>query len=94
MVEVELEVVGHRVLGVGNQVVAWHSEELGLGWCIGGWSTLAPLVIGSEVGRMLWWRLVTLKGIDMFNGRWAIVTFSRCVPLHTTGLTDGVYLNC
>jgi len=35
-VEVEVEVVGHRVLGVGNLVAAWHSKEVGLGWCIGG----------------------------------------------------------
>ena len=42
---------------------------------------------------MLWWRQVILIGIDMFNGRWAIVTFNRCVSLHTTGLTDGIDLN-
>jgi len=35
--------------------------------------TLSPLVVGSEVGRMLWWGLVTLKGINMLNDRWAIV---------------------
>ena len=40
---------------------------------------------------MLWWRLVILKGIDMFNGRRAIVTLGRCVPLHTTGLTDYIH---
>jgi len=41
--EVEVEVVGHRVLGVGSLVAAWHSEEVGLGWCIGGWSNSCPL---------------------------------------------------
>ena len=55
---------------------------------------LIPLVVGSEVGMMLWWRLIILIGIDMFNGRWAIVTLDRCVPLHTTGLTDGVDHSC
>jgi len=56
--------------------------------------TLSPLVVGSEVRTMLWWGLVTLEGINMLNGRWAIVALNRCVPLHTTGLTDGIYLNC
>jgi len=56
--------------------------------------TLAPLAVGSEVGRMLWWRLVTLKSIDVLHGRRAIVTLNRCVPLHTTGLADGISLNC
>jgi len=55
--------------------------------------TLSPLVVGSEVGRILWSRLVTLKGINMINGRWAIVTLSRRVPLHITGLTDGIDIN-
>ena len=56
--------------------------------------TFSPLVVGSEVRRMLWWGLVTLKAINMLNGRWAIVALSRCVPLHTTGLADGIELNC
>ena len=67
--------------------------EVGQGLCMGVGVTLAPLVVGSEVRRMLWWELVTLKGINMLNGRWAIVTLSRRVPLHTTGLTDGIDLN-
>jgi len=46
------------------------------------------------VGRRLWWSLVILIGIDVFNGMWAIVTLGRCVPLHTTGLTDGIDLDC
>jgi len=31
MVEVEVEVVGYRPLGVENHVGAWHFEEVGLG---------------------------------------------------------------
>ena len=42
--------------------------------------TFSSLVVGSEVRRMLWWGLVTLKGINMLNGRWAIVALNRCVP--------------
>ena len=56
--------------------------------------TLSPLVVGSEVGRMLWWRLVALKSIDVLHGRWANITISRRVPLHTTGLADGISLSC
>jgi len=43
MVEVEVEVVGYRTLEIENQVAAWHSEEVGLGWCIGGRSNSCPL---------------------------------------------------
>ena len=43
---------------------------------------------------MLWWRLIALIGINVFNGRWVIVTLDRCMPLHTTGLADGVDLSC
>ena len=66
--------------------------DRGCVWGVG--VTLSPLVVGSEVRRMLWWRLVTLIVIDMLNGRWAIVALSRRVPLHTTGLTDGIDLDC
>jgi len=94
MVEVEVEVVGHKVLGVGSLVGDGILRRWDGGCVWGVRVTLSPLVVGSEVRRMLWWRLVTLIGIDMFNGRWAIVTFNRCVSLHTTGLTNGIDLNC
>jgi len=77
---------------------AWRAHGILRRWdggCIWGVGvTLSPLVVGSEVRMMLWWGLVMLKGIDVFNSRWAILTLGRFVPLHTTGLTDGIGLNC
>ena len=64
-----MEVLGCRLLEVETQVIAWHFEEVGQGLCIRGGITLSPLVIGSEMGRMLWWRLVAWKGIGVLNGR-------------------------
>jgi len=43
MVEVEVEVVGHRVLRVGSLVGAWYFEEVGWALCMGGWSDSFPL---------------------------------------------------
>jgi len=51
---------------------------------------LPPLVVGNGLGGMVWWGLETLKRVSILNGRWAIVTLIRCVPLHTIDLTDGV----
>jgi len=52
--------------------------------------TLPPLVVGNGLGSMLWWVLKTLKSISVLNSGWAVVALSRCVPLHTIGLADGV----
>jgi len=48
-IEVEVEVVEHRVLRVGSLVGAWYSEEVGWGLCTRVGETLSPLVVGSEV---------------------------------------------
>jgi len=53
-------VLGCRLLEAENQVVAWHSEEVGQGLYIRGWNNSSPLVVGSEMGRMLWWRMCWL----------------------------------
>ena len=40
--EVEVVVVGHRLLGLEILVVAWHFVEVGQGLCMGGWSNSFP----------------------------------------------------
>ena len=52
--------------------------------------TLPTLIIGSEVENVLSWEVKTLKGVSMLNGGRAIVKSNRCVPLHITGLTNGI----
>ena len=84
----------HHVLQVGcgwlrgigcSGLKSWWAHDILLRWdrgCVWGVGmTLSRLVVGSEVRRMLWWGLVILKGIDMFNGRWAIVA-EMCAPAH------------
>jgi len=41
--EVEVVVVGHRLLAVEILVDAWHFEEVRQGLCMGRWSNLFPL---------------------------------------------------
>jgi len=43
MVEVGVEVVGHRLLEAETQVVAWHFEEVGYGLCMRGWNNSSTL---------------------------------------------------
>ena len=46
-----MEVVGHRVLGVGSLVGAWCFKEVGWGLCIRGLSNSFPLCCRQQGGK-------------------------------------------
>ena len=51
------------------------------------WVTLPTLVIGGGVGVTMWWWVVIVEGVDVFNVRRSIVTLNGGMSLYTTGLT-------
>ena len=51
------------------------------------WKTLLTLAIGGGVGVILWWWVIIMESVDVFNARGSIVTLNRGMFLYTTGLT-------
>ena len=49
--------------------------------------TLPTLVIGGRLGAILWWWVVIVENINVFNARGRIVTINGGMSLYTTGLT-------
>ena len=51
------------------------------------WTTLPTLIIGGRVGVSLWWRVVAMESVDLFNARGSIVTLNEGMFLYTTRFT-------
>jgi len=49
--------------------------------------TLPTLAIGGGVGISLWWWVVVVESVDVFNVKGSMVTLNRGISLYTTGLT-------
>jgi len=51
------------------------------------WMTLPTLVVGGGVGVILWWSVVIVERVDVFNARGSIITLNGDMSLYTTGFT-------
>ena len=51
------------------------------------WMTLPTLAIGGRVGVILWWWVVILERVNVFNVRGSIITLNEGMSLYITGLT-------
>ena len=51
------------------------------------WMTLPTLVVGGGVGVILWWSVVIVERVDVFNARGSIITLNGDMSLYTIGFT-------
>ena len=49
--------------------------------------TLPTLATGGGLGVILWWWVVIMENVDVFNARESIVTLSGDMSLYITGFT-------